>query len=677
LVKVAGTLSLLLFSAASAVQAQQFWRTDGTPGTWITGTNWGATALPTGGSAYTANSAVRFTANSTVTFATGSIGNVTVDDGFTVTVTSAGTLTTNGAVRTFDIGTGSTLTWTSQNVSNNSTSGFIKNGAGIWNIGAQANGYTGGFTLNNGTVIVSGNSSFGGSGSLLTVNGGTIQSSGTRAYANSVTLGGNFTNTGTGNATFSGTVGLGGATRTITNSTTSGSRIYSGIISGTSGSGLTFDGAGAGQTYIGSASNSFTGTITINGGEVGFASDGALGNTANTIVVDGGRLTSSTTGGNAVTSAWSSTHNIQVGDTVGTAISVQSAAGDLTYDGIISNVTAKTGAWAKQGSGILRLGGVSTYTGNTAINNGIVQLTTGNNRLPTGTVVSLGQAASANVGTLDLNSRDQQIFGLNSTTGTNATASNNTVTSVGTATLTIGGTGTYSYGDGSNTNSGIITGAISLVKQGSGTQTLGDANTYTGATLVSTGTLLVNGDQSASTGDVTVAVGATLGGIGTIGGDTIVNGTLSTGALAATGSVGTLTLAGVNTDLTFANGSMWLIDLMQDMTTPSADRVTVGGTFTVGASDITFNTLGTYFEGNSFTLASYTSRTGFFDNYAASGNYLIGGNNYYLDYGATTITLTAQAVPEPAAFIPLLPLLLAGLWFVRRRKMQQAQAAAY
>jgi len=58
--------------------------------------------------------------------------------------------------------------------------GFIKNGDGIWNIGAQPNAYNAansGFTLNAGTVIVSGNSSFGGANSLLTINGGTIQSS--------------------------------------------------------------------------------------------------------------------------------------------------------------------------------------------------------------------------------------------------------------------------------------------------------------------------------------------------------------------------------------------------------------------------------------------------------------------------------------------------------------------
>ena len=486
-------MMVLCSGGAQAAASNQYWRIDGTSGTWTTASSWGTSAAgPFTGTWTSANNAI-FNANSTVTFATASVANVTVANGVTVTVTQAGTLTPSAqaggvGVSTFDVGTGSLLTWTTQNWSTTAGAGFIKNGAGTWDIGAQGNAFNatnGGFTLNAGTVIVSGNNSFGGTNSALIINGGTIQSSGGRTYANNITLGGNVTNTGTGNATFGGTVGLGAVTRTITNSTTSGSRIYSGIISGTSGSGLSFNGSGAGQTYIGNASNSFTGTISILGsGEVGFASDGALGNTANTIVIDGGRLSSATTGGAAVTSTWSSTHGIQVGDTAGTSISVVSSTGDLTYNGVITNVAGKTGAWAKQGAGILRLGGASNYSGDTSINNGNIQLTTGNDRLPTGTMVSIGQAASANLGTLDLNGRNQQIAGLNSTSGINATASNNTVTSTAAATLTLGGSGTYSYGDGTNTNSGVITGAISLVKNGNGTQTLGDTNTYTGTTTV-------------------------------------------------------------------------------------------------------------------------------------------------------------------------------------------------
>jgi autotransporter-associated beta strand protein len=585
------------------------------------------------------NTNVQFTVDSTATFATTSIGNVTVADGKTVTVNQAGTLSTNGAVRTFNIGTGSTLTWTGQNVSNNSSSGFIKSGSGIWNIGAQGNLYTGGFTLNAGTVIVSGNNSFGGAGSALSINGGNIQSSGTRAYANSaITIGGNFTNSGTGNATFSGTVALGAATRTITNTTTSGSRIYSGVISGASGSGLTFDGSGAGQTYIGNSGNTFTGTISINGSEVGFASNGAYGNSTNTIIIDGGRLTAATTSGGSASYTLASTHGIQVGSTAGTSISTVSG-GTLTYDGVISNKTGATGAWAKQGSGTLALGGVSTYSGDTAINNGTLQLTTGNDRLPTGTVVSLGQASSTNLGTLDLNGRSQQIAGLNSTSGTNATASNNTVTSATASTLTIGGSGTYSYGDGTNANSGVITGAISLVKSGSGTQTLGDTNTYTGSTSVSAGSLFVNG-ALANTSGTTVSDTATFGG----------NGSIANGVSVASG--GTLTVGVNDSDTsigTFTLGSLALSGLLEMGATGELtyDKLITTGAFSVTGGTIAFRTSGyTVGFNTSFDLADFTG--------SASGATFDFSGASVQQYGVWDTSAFATSgvityVPEPGA----------------------------
>jgi len=517
------SILIVLFAASEPkTKAQQFWRTDGTSATW-TSASWGTSNTGPFTSAWVSGSNSIFTENSTITFATTTIGNVTVDAGKTVTIAQAGTMSTGGAARTFDIGTGATLTWTNQNVSTSaSQAGFIKNGGGTWNIGAQANAYNAtnfGFTLNAGIVIVSGNNSFGGANSLLTINGGTIQSSGTRAYSNNIVIGGDFTNSGTGNATFSGTVALGAATRKITNSTDSGSRVYSGVVSGSIGAGLTFDGLGAGQTYIGNAGNTFTGTITILGSEVGFANDGSLGNATNTIVIDGGRLTSTSTSGSAVTSTWSSTRSIQVGDSVGTSISVQGGAGFLTYDGVIADITGKTGSWNKQGGGVLRLGGESTYSGNTAINNGTVQLSVGNNRLPVSTVLSLGQAASTNLGTLDLNGFNQEVAGLNSITGTNAIIANkNTVTSATAATLTLSGTGTYTYSQGTAAASGVLTGALALAKTGSGTQVFGEANTYSGSTTVSGGTLVINNSSGSGTGTgaVTIASSGTLAGTGRI-----------------------------------------------------------------------------------------------------------------------------------------------------------------
>ena len=504
-------LNLFVILMSNLSWAQLYWRTDGTAGTW-TSTNWGSSALPTGGTAWTSGSNAIFNANSTVTYATTVVGNVTVANGITVTLAQAGTAS-GTTVRTYDVGTGSTLTWSGQGLSTSSGFGVIKNGAGIWNMGSQGNLFhatNGGFTINDGTVIVSGSNNFGGPGVILTLAGGTIQSSGTRSFLNPITLTGNHTHTSTGNATFSGTVGLGAATRTIINSTASGSRIFSGIISGTSGSGLIFAGDGAGQIYVGNASNSFTGTITINGGEVGFASDGAFGNANNTIVIDGGRLTSSSTAGAAITSTWSTTHSIQLGQTAGTSISVQSSTGDLTYNGVLSDKTSNTGILVKQGSGTLRLGGVSTYTGATSINNGTLQLITGNDRLPISTVLNLGQAASTNLGIFDLNGFNQTIAGLNTTTGI-AITGNNSITSTTAATLTISSSTSNSFGSTLAANPGTIGGAISIVKSGIGTQTFGGANTYTGNTTITAGELRLNPSVNTSLPGSLIMNGGILG----------------------------------------------------------------------------------------------------------------------------------------------------------------------
>lgn len=293
--------SLLLLSSilmVNSIQAQQYWRIDGINANW-TGSNWSNTGAAPFTTAWSLGSNAVFNANSTVTFLTTTVGNITVADGATVTVSPGGTLTTTAA-RTFNIGTGSTLTWQAQNWSTSASSaGFIKSGAGTWDIGAQGNALNAtnfGFTLNAGTVIVSGNNSFGGTNSILTLNGGTIQSSGTRTYANNITLGGNHAHTGTGNATFSGTVGLGATSRTITNSTTSGNRIFSGVISGASGSGLTFDGISTGMTEL-TGANTYTGLTTVTGGTLRLnRTGGTTIPTGNSITVNsGGTLRISTT----------------------------------------------------------------------------------------------------------------------------------------------------------------------------------------------------------------------------------------------------------------------------------------------------------------------------------------------------------------------------------------------
>jgi autotransporter-associated beta strand protein len=380
------------------------------------------------------------------------------------------------------------------------------------------------------------------------------------------------------------TLTLSNATENIVNLDGSGNIVISSQILGGSRR-LTISGTGiAGNVSITNTNNPFsnsTNQINITGSEARFAADLSMGAAPglvvpNSIIINGGRWASV----GSSTYTINVNRGIQVGATAGTAISV-TTSGTITYDGIIANLPANTGVLVKQGAGILLLGGVSTYTGATTINQGELQLGLGDNRLPTGTILNLGQASSTNLGTFNLNGRSQTIGGLNSILGTNNTTANNVITSTPAATLTVNGAG--SYGTGSNQNSGIITGAISLVKSGTGTLVLGDANTYTGTTTISGGTL-----QLANNNVLPDATAVTLSG-----------GTLSSGATTGfTETMGTLNLAASSTialgtgnhTLTFANSSAvgW---------TAGHTLTITGWTGTAGAS----GTAGKIFVGNNAT----------------------------------------------------------------------------
>jgi autotransporter-associated beta strand protein len=383
---------------------------------------------------------------------------------------------------------------------------------------------------------------------------------------------------------------------------------------------LTIMGAGSGRVDITGTANTFTGNINITGAEVRFSANGSLGNAANTVTVDGGRLGIVSAAGTVDLSS----RSIYLGSTEGTSISAPGALTTiLKYDGVLQNKNGSNGILVKQGQGILSLGGVSTYTGDTSINNGNIQLTTGTNRLPTGTVVSLGQSASANLGTLDLNGQNQQIAGLLSVAGSNAGVGTNVVTSAAPAALTINcSTSTnYVYGTGTAANSGVISGGISLVKLGVGTQTLGGDNTYSGTTTVSEGSLLVNGALS-NTSATTVSSGATLGGSGgTIAGGVTVDGTIAPGTSA---TIGQLTTGA----LEMRDNSHLAYTL--DTATPSGDALRVNGNLTLASSstvDFTLTNAGVASVGKLTLLAYNGVLSGSFSGLADNAIFDIAGDN--------------------------------------------------
>lgn len=672
-------LHVCLFSAAAYLfatgvsHAQLFWKLDNTAGTW-TSSNWGTAAAGPFATGWTAGSNAVFNADSTITYVTNTnVGNITVADGVAVNVTTDGTFNTGGNIRTIDVGVGSQFNMAGQNISTAAGTGFIKTGAGTWNMGANGNLYPGGFTLNAGTVIVSGNNSFGGGD--LTLNGGTIQSSGGRTFApSSIVVGGNFEITGTGGWTMNMPVDLGAATRTITNNAT-GTKTWNGVVSGGSGAGLSL--GGTGTNVFTNTANTFDGLLIIAGGEQEFTTVGSLG-TGTSIEVDGGRLALRGTFEVPSSKALTIGSNAELSTPGGSTV--------ITYNGSIADKTLATGSWAKQGGGVLELGGVSTYTGDVSINNGTIRLINGDNRLPTGTVVALGQAASTNLGTLDLNGRNQQIAGLNSTTGTNASASKNTVTTASPATLTIGGAGVYHYGLGTAANSGTVTGALALVKTGAGTQVLGESNTHSGGTTINQGSLVATNTAGSATGtgDVTVGSNGTLAGVGRIAPSDdnfiFINGTVQVGDPTLGSPVAsslTLATGGTGSTITGA-GSFFMFDLFSgagagnNTANPNAaDFVrlfgllnsSLGGTLVLGNPNI----LNSFAIGDAWTLFDLTSGV-ITDDFDIDDTAL--GLDAYLtsSFDRHTGVLSITAIPEPSR---LLLIVIGSLGLILRRRRGQ------
>lgn len=675
------TIFTLAVASAISAQAQTSYTGTSSTGLWFSNRWNNTTDAAPYTSAFTANNAASFAAG-TYTFTgggTGSVGNVTLADGASVTFSSAsGTWGTGGNVRTLTIGSGSILDLNTNAISTTAGTGFIKSGAGVLAIAGGT--YSGGFTLNAGTVILRGVNGMG-DGGLLTLNGGTIAGSATRnlagKYDSGIVVGGDIQfgelaanvsiASDSANLTFDNTVSLGAATRTFTQGN-NGTNTFSGVFSNSGSGGLTFaaNASTTGRFDITNTANTFTGNINVNGGEVRFTADGSLGDAANDIIIDGGRFATAS----ATTYALGGGRDVFVGDGAGTAISV-TTSGTLTIDSAIANKTSETGSWSKQGAGILELGGTSTYTGSTAVQQGTLRLTTGNNRLPTGTLVSLGQASSTNLGTLDLNGRNQQLTGLVSTTGTNATTNNNTVTSATAATLTLDGSGSHSFGDGTNANSGVITGSISLVKNGAGTQTLGDINTYTGTTTVNNGILALSGTGTLGSGNITLGGGTlSIAGISTstysigIGQSLLGSGDINStdktleilGTLAPGSSPGTIDLTG---NLALGSGSTSIFEIT-GLTPGDFDQVNVSGLLTLGGT-LNLITTGSYSNGDFVQLFDAGSFAGTFA--SITGTDLGGGLSWNTSALSTSGIITV--VPEPtAAFIGSLGLL--GL--LRRRR---------
>jgi fibronectin-binding autotransporter adhesin len=392
-------------------------------------------------------------------------GNVTMSASRQVTV-SASTLTVGGAIS----GAGLALT---------------KAGAGVLTL-AGANTFTGGTTLNAGTLNVN-NATALGTGTF-TIAGGTVGNS----TAGAITESNNNAQAWNGDFTFAGTQALNLGTGAVTMSasrsvTVSASTLtVGGVISG-AGLGLTKLG---GATLALTGANTYTGNTIISAGTLSASASASLGDPNNTLVFSGGTLLAA----GAITSPSTRAVTLSGAGTINTNATTVSIAGVIGGSG---------GGLTKSGTGTLTLSAANTFTGGLTLSagglniNNATALGTGTFTIANGTTIDNTTAGAIT----ESNNNAQSWTGnftftgtqpLNLGTGAVALTASRSVT-VSASTLTVGG---------------VISGAtFVLTKAGAGALTLAGANAYTGGTTLSAGTLNINNATALGTGTFTISGG--------------------------------------------------------------------------------------------------------------------------------------------------------------------------
>ncbi len=294
----------------------------------------------------------------------------------------------------------------------------------------------------------------------------------------------------------------------VTGTGNSGNSVqFNGVISESGSRSLTKNGVGG--VYLTTA-NTYSGGTILNAGEIQFSSSLALG--TGPLIINGGSLVARTAartltnsmtvggdftfnGANAGGNSLTLTGNLDLGAATRTITVASTANPSGLIRGVISGGNASVGL-IKNGGSTLLLSGVNTYSGDTRIVAGSLQLST-NAAAPTGTSLALQNS------TLDLNAADAGTLSFQGSAATVATTlgglkgSRNLSllnTTPAAVALTVGNNGQ------STTYSGALSGSGgNLTKIGAGTLILSGANTYDGATTITGGSVqLGNGGSSGS-----------------------------------------------------------------------------------------------------------------------------------------------------------------------------------
>jgi fibronectin-binding autotransporter adhesin len=336
----------------------------------------------------------------------------------------------------------------------------------------------------------------------------------------------------------------------------------------------------------------------------------------------------------------------------------------VTFNPVISG----SGCLTQTGSGLLILTGPSTYTGSTLVDRGTLQVGNGGSGASIGGTSGVIDNASLifnHAGTATLNASISGsgnltksgsgllvLLGANSYSGT---------TQINGGTIEIGnGGGSGTLGGGPITNKAalvfdrgdsllvvpnVISGSGSLTQIGTGTLTLAATNTYTGNTFLNAGTL--NLGNGAAIQNSTVVVGG--GALGFGGGTAATLGGLAgSGSITLTNSAGTavaLSIGANNASTTYSGA------LADNSAAGSLNKVGTGTLTLTGSNTYTGPTIvsgGTLQIGNGITDGSIAATSGINDNGILGLNVVssqvfataISGSGGLLKAGSGTLSLT-------------------------------------
>jgi fibronectin-binding autotransporter adhesin len=459
-------------------------------------------------------------------------GNITVNP--PGTLTDAKTLTFNGPI---------TLAGASRTITNNSGANFYLsgivgdggNGLGLtiagtnWTVLSVANTYTGVTAVDGGKLLIPNIASLPG---WDLKDRYTVAANGVLAVGNSVDNAQVATMLATGNFAANASIGF---------DTTAGTRTYSLALTDTGTNALGLVKTGSGILVL-DQTNTYSGMTTIGSGVLSIASTASLPgwDSSGRYSVPAGSVLAV---GNAVTDSQLTTMLTTGSFAKGSSVGFDTAAGNRTCSSVLQDTAAGTLGVTKLGAGVLTLDQTNTYTGVTAISNGVLSIAS-TASLP-GWNASGRYTVAANTGLAVGNAVDNtQIAAMLAAAGNFAANS-----SIGFDTSA--GDRTYSV-----VLANLGTNALGLVKVGAGTLVLDQPNTYTGVTAVRNGALqLVGGDNRLSTtANVTLGDAVTGGKLILGNADLTVNQTL--GALNSSGLSGSVVggNAAVST-LTVASGT--------------------------------------------------------------------------------------------------------------------------